>query len=268
MNNFKYLNNNIVYSDEALISSNDRGFLYGDGVFESCKIYQGRIINFDLHYQRLTKALQYLEINFFDNNLYQKCQELIRKNNCDNAILKISISRGIGSHGYLPNENCQSLLIIETKPYHPINQVISLGVSYRNPNGFFFKSLSSLPYVLTKIEAKKQGHYDNIMISDQNWVCETATANIFWVKNDKIYTPEDNCGMVLGCMRQKIIEENLFNVNKTKAKITDLLDAQEVFLTNSIHGIIAVNSITKDHVVKKYQNNLVTELKKLIINYC
>lgn len=268
MNNFKYFNNNIIHSQEALISIDQRGFLYGDGVFESCKISQGKIIDFDLHYQRLVKAIQYLEINFFDNNLYQKCQELIKKNNCDNAILKISVSRGIGSHGYLPNENCQSLLIIETKPYHPIAHEVNLGISYRNPSGFFFKSLSSLPYVLTKIEAKKQDCYDNIIINDQGLICETATANIFWIKNQMIYTNEDNCGMVLGCMRQKIIEENLFNVNKIKAKITDLLDAQEVFLTNSIHGIIAVNSIVKEHVVKKYQNNLVTELKKLIINYC
>jgi branched-chain amino acid aminotransferase len=268
MNNFKYLNDNLVNNDQAFISSDQRGFLYGDGVFESCKIYQGQILDFDRHLNRLFKALEYLGIDFFDNNLFQKCQELITKNNCDNAILKISVSRGIGSHGYLPYENCQSLLIIETKPYHPINQVINLGVSYRNPNGFFFKSLSSLPYVLTKIEAKKQDCYDNIIVNDQGLICETATANIFWVKNDKIYTNDDNCGMVLGCMRQKIIEENFFNVNKTTAKITDLLDAQEVFLTNSIHGIIAVNSIKKDHFVKKYQNNLVTELKKLIINYC
>lgn len=268
MNNFKYLNDNLVNNDRAFISCDQRGFLYGDGVFESCKIYQGQILDFDLHLQRLTKALQYLEINFIQDNLYQKCQKLIAKNNCSEAILRISVSRGIGSQGYLPNDHCQSLLIIETKPYQPIKQAVNLGISYRNTNGFFFKSLSSLPYVLTKLDAKKQGCYDNIIIDDQGLVLETATANIFWIKNHNIFTTADNCKMVLGCMRQKIIEEKLFNINKVEAKLTDLLDAQEVFLTNSIHGIIAVNSITENNFVKKYQQNLVNELKKLITNYC
>ena len=105
---------------EANISLDQRGFLYGDGLFESCKIYNGKIYNFNEHLSRLNKGLKALKINFPTTNLEKQCLHLINKNQIAEGILRISISRGQGSLGYLPLDEIEPLLIIETKDKGPL----------------------------------------------------------------------------------------------------------------------------------------------------
>ncbi len=276
MSQFIFLNDQIIKRLEANISVDQRGFLYGDGLFESCKIFNSRIINFSSHLDRLSKGLKYLK--FIDNQelikvIIDNSQLLINKNNCSDGMLRISISRGIGSNGYLPKNSSKALIIIETKNNDKINypEIIKIGISNYNPAGFFFKSQSALTYVLTKIEASSQGLFDNILINNNGNICETSSANIFWVKNQQIFTSDDQMGIVLGCIRKKIIESKFFNVKKITAKLADIIDADEVFLTNSSYIVLGVDSLhyqVENHLkVKNYsQKNMTQIIKKNLQN--
>ena len=249
MSQFFFINQQLTNNDSISLSHQQRGFLFGDGAFESCKIFNSKIINFEAHLQRLNKALDYLKIKADLSLIQQQSLQLIAKNNCQNATLRISISRGIGSSGYLPTNQSQPLIIIETKNYSADNSLkINLGISYRNPAGFFFKSHSALNYVLSKIEAQENNFFDNILINDQKIVCETSSANIFWIKNKTIYTPSNECNIVQGCIRESILKLPDLEIVKTNSQLTEVLDADEVFITNANHILCKVDSIN-------YQNN-------------
>jgi len=274
MSQFIFLNDQIIKRLEANISVDQRGFLYGDGLFESCKIFNSKIINFSSHLDRLSKGLKYLK--FIDNDelikvIIDNSQLVINKNNCNDGMLRISVSRGIGSDGYLPKNSSKALIVIETKDKINYPEIVKIGVSNYNPAGFFFKSQSALTYVLTKIEASFQGLFDNILINNNGNICETSSANIFWIKDQQIFTSEDQLGIVLGCIRKKICESKIFNVKKITAKLEDIIDADEVFLTNSSYIVLGVNSIyhqVENHLkVKNYsQNNMTQIIKKNLQN--
>jgi len=259
MSDFIFINNQLTSVDNNSISNTismgQRGFLYGDGVFETCKISASKIINFENHLNRLTKALEYLKIKY-DLKIIEKNSEiLINKNNFNQGILRISVSRGIGSQGYLPTNLSDALVIIETKKNIDPPLQINLGISYRNPAGFFFKSHSALTYVLSKMEANEQGFFDNVLIDDFGNVCETATANIFWIKNNKIFTSTDESKIVQGCIRKKIFQLESIEVFKTHAKLTDIIDSDEVFITNSNFILLGVDSINYEINGEKYKKN-------------
>jgi len=276
MSQFIFFNDQIIKRLEANISIDQRGFLYGDGLFESCKIHNKKIINFSNHIQRLLDGLKYLkfiEYKELPKIIIENSQLLVDKNNCSDGILRISISRGIGSDGYLPKNSSKALIIIETKNKDKINypEIIKIGISNYNPAGFFFKSQSALTYVLTKIEASSQGLFDNILINNNGNICETSSANIFWIKNHQIFTSDDQMGIVLGCIRKKIIESKFFNVKKITAKLEDIIDADEVFLTNSSYIALSVDSlhyqVENNLKVRNYsQNNMTQIIKKNLQN--
>lgn len=253
MSQFFFINEQLFSNDSKAISPQQRGFLFGDGAFESCKIFNSKIINFEAHLQRLQKALDYLKIKTDLSLIQQQSWQLIAKNNCQNATLRISISRGIGSRGYLPTHQSEPLIIIETKNYSADNLLnINLGVSHRNPAGFFFKSHSALNYVLSKIEAQENNFFDNILINDQQIICETSSANIFWIKNNIIYTPSDECKIVQGCVRESILKLPNLKVVKTNSQLTEILNSDEVFITNANYILLKVDSINYQDQSIKY----------------
>jgi branched-subunit amino acid aminotransferase/4-amino-4-deoxychorismate lyase len=271
MSNQIIVNDKLVESNIFMIPYQNRGFLYGDGIFETCKVIERRIVNYSNHFQRLKDGLDYLKIKVDLEKVFSNAKILINTNNLINGLVRISISRADGSIGYLPIDLNNHNIIIETKDNYQINNSIELGISYRNPAGFFFKSHSALSYVLTSIDANQNGFFDNIMINQNQQVCETSKANIFWYKNQKLYTAHENLGIVKGCIRKKIIDLNLFDIVETYANLTDLVDSDEIIITNS--NFLAVNvkkiTISPSHYYQ-YSNNKITNLinqKLAIINH-
>ncbi len=281
MSHFIFINNQIIKADDANISIAQRGFLYGDGAFESCKISASKIINLENHLWRLAQALQYLKISCDLKIIEKNSQILINKNNFHDGILRISVTRGIGSQGYLPINIADpltisdTLVIIETKKSIDPPAQINLGVSYRNPAGFFFKSHSALNYVLTRIEAHEQGFFDNILIDDFGNICETSSANIFWIKNKKIFTSKDESRIVQGCIRKKILQLKSIITVKRNAKLMEILDADEVFITNSNYILLGVDSInyeingekSRKIYSKNFAEIIKNELQKELIEF-
>ena len=252
---FLYHNNSLT--TEANISIENRGFLFGDGAFETCLIYQQKIINLAEHLKRLSSALEYLAINYDFSQLQQQAENLVKLNNLEHGILKIQISRDVGSVGYLPAQNCPTTTILQNFLPRKIPQHIKLIMSDRGLCGSFpFKSSNSLPYVLAKLDAQKKLAFDSILVNHHQHICETGSANIFWVKNGHIFTSYNN--LVLGLVRNIICQN--FVVHLVAENWQSLQGADEVFITNSIILLKSIDTIEfANKIIKNYQQTKVAQ---------
>lgn len=251
MEKFVFKNQQLVSEKQAQISIHERGFLFGDGIFESIKIFNSKIYDFESHLQRIKLALQNLKFEADLTNLEKRSLQLIKKNKIKNGILRISISRGIGSIGYLPSGKLKALIIIETLGERKLPDNISLGVSKIYTPKIAFKSMNSIPYIMNKIAASEQGFFDLVMTSESGFIAETSSANIFWVKGNKIYTSDETCGIVLGCMRKKLLKNADFKISEVRKKISALETADEIFLSNSSFLVLPVDYFLGRKLQKK-----------------
>ena len=113
---FVYLNHTLLAADQAVVSVQDRGFKYGDGVYETIGVHGDVPYQFELHIERLASALKAIRIDFDTTGLKDQCRQLLHKNQCENGILRIQITRGSGSRGFLPFQSSAPTVFIETLP--------------------------------------------------------------------------------------------------------------------------------------------------------
>ncbi|NCA28541.1 MAG: hypothetical protein EBS92_04630 [Proteobacteria bacterium] len=263
---FVYLENNLIPENQAFISPNHRGFLYGDGLFESCRFIDKKIINFDAHINRLERGAKYLQIKIPSKpKLLQICQDLIDRNNDKFGIVRISVSRGIGSLGYLPLSSCKPLIFIETKQPAPTPKNQNLIICDYNPPQFNFKTSNSIPYILAKKFAEKNGYFDSIMLDKNYKICETSSANIFWIKDKIIYTPSDDCDIIYGTIRESLFSIKELKIISGKYDLSSIKEADEVFITNSNLVLMPVEKIAFRNKKNFYEINFKKILVKKVL---
>ncbi len=269
MKKFILKNRQFINEDQAAISIKERAFMFGDGAFETCKIFNGKIYDFHSHQNRLKKTLKTLKIKAQIEDLKEQAQELISKNNSKNGILRISISRGIGSSGYLPTNESEALIIIETQEERTISAKISLGISkYKTPSTPIGKSLNAIPYILNKIAASEANLFDLVMLSPKKFIAETSSANIFWVKNNRIYTADKSCSIIEGTVRARLLKISPYKINLVKKGVNALKTADEIFLTNSSFLILAADDFLGRKLEKKWSEKLAQILKNDLFKSC
>ena len=248
-------NHKILNKKELKFSVDNRAFLYGDGLFESIKIINGKPFNLEAHLKRLFSAstLLNLQISISKKNLRNKITLLIKENKIVTAgNLKIIIFRKKGGK-FLPNHNSTSFLIMSEKSDNNLfklnKNALALGLfrDQLKPKGELSncKTISALQSVMCSIDAIKKEKDDCLMFNSENNIIESSNSNVFYVKDKVIYTPKLLEGCVDGTMRKCILNlKNLdFDIIETEVKIEDILNADEVFLSNAISGIRWVSSI-------------------------
>lgn len=266
-----FLYNNKFYPENTpVISSGNRSLRYGDGLFETMKIIKGRIINKDFHFERLFNGLKLLQFdlpkNFHTVFLEKKISELVTKNNhLDAARARLMVFRGNG--GIFDPENNKPNYIIESwklSDEMDLNQnglVVDVFPGARKSCDIFsnLKSNNYLPYAMAGLFAKKNKLNDCILLNTSERICDSAVANIFIIKNEKIFTPPLSEGCVAGTMRRWIIEKFEFKdyeIIQKNLSVDDVLNADEFFLTNAIYYLKWVKCF-KD---KNYSNRITREL--------
>lgn len=274
-----YLNNDFIPSDLANISISQRGFKYGDGVFETIIVENSRFYQWNLHLLRLKKSLEYCKLAFDVTILEAIAKELIIKNNLDKGLLRIYVSRGIGSSGYLPDEETKPLLLIECSkpkpvPEYPVDLWVS---SYKKiPDtslASYIKSAQGLNPTLAKIEAKENMCYDSILLSiDNDYITETSSSNIFWVKNELLYTPSLELGVFPGSIRDAVIRlgKDIIEIKEGKYKLEDLKTSDCCFITNVsilIKEVKAIKPLGKNFAKHQLIEELSSRIKEDIIHY-
>lgn len=270
-------NNQFYDKNQFSISLENRAFLYGDGLFESVKVFNGRAFNLDAHLNRMFEGVKFLnlDLRMRKEDMQNQINLLLKENSIsDAAYLKIMVFRNEGGK-YLPINNQSSYLIItETdsrKQFELNKNGIELGLfsAQLKPMSKLsnFKTISALQSVLCANEAREKGKDDCLMLNSENNIIESANSNIFYVKEGVIYTPKLSEGCVDGTMRNLImnLKQLTFQIQETKVELEQLFSADEVFLTNSIQGVRWVASI-EDSVFEqqKVAHQLVNQINQLI----
>jgi branched-chain amino acid aminotransferase len=267
MAEFFFIYNDKFYpADTPVISSGNRSLRYGDGLFETMKLIDGRIINKDFHFERLCKGLGLLQFelpkNFNAAFLEDKIISLIKKNNHSaSARVRLMIFRGDGGifdpGNLLPNYIIESWPLPGEMQFNENGLIIDVFPGAKKSCDSFsnLKSNNYLPYVMAGLYAKKNKLNDCIVLNSFERICDSAIANIFIVEKGKIFTPPLSEGCVAGVMRRWLLEKfdlKKYKISERILSVNDILNADEFFLTNSIYYLRWV----KNFRGKNYRNTI------------
>lgn len=272
-----YVNNNgeILSNESYVLRAGNRAHLYGDGIFESIRIIDGKPINLKHHINRMMEGAKKLKMRvptYYDLAFYQeKIQELLEKSGImHGGKCRISLDRAIGGT-YLPESN-EVEYFIEVMPLENYGFVlnkkgkeIDIFTEYRKQNDSLanYKTKNGLIYVLAAIEAKEKGLDDYLITNTNNGIIEATSSNLFVVSNGVLYTPGLEEGCLAGTMRMQIINlaiKNGIKMYECNILPQNLLVADEIFLTNAINGITWVSG----YRTKRYFNNMARKLVDLL----
>lgn len=258
MERWIYLNGEYVKKEDAKISVFDHGFLYGDGIFEGIRVYNGNVFRLKEHILRLFDSAKsiMLEIPHTVEEVMDIVVESVRRNGMRDAYIRLVISRGTGDLGLDPrkcpsrNVICivEQLALFPKELYETGIKVITVPTRRNIPDALNpkIKSLNYLNNILVKIEANLAGMSEAIMLNNQGYVTEGSGDNIFIVKNGVIYTPPAYLGALEGITRQAIIDiAKKLGIELKEQPFTrhDVFVADEVFLTGTAAEVIAVNEV-------------------------
>jgi branched-chain amino acid aminotransferase len=272
-----YINNNgvLIPNDAYAIKVGNRAHLYGDGLFESIRVVNGRPINFENHYKRLTGGMKVLKMLANKNLTYEfllnQIIELLEQNKIQaGGKVRLSIDRKQGGT-YLPKTN-EVDFFIEAYPL-PHNEfilneagyVIDLYDEMKKPINFLsnYKTKNGLIYIMSKLTAKEKNIDDLLLQNNKFGIIEGSSSNLFVVSNGVLYTPGLDLGCLGGTMRMQIINlaiQNNIKVYECNITPQNLLVADEVFLTNAIKGVIWVGS----YRTKRYFNTMANQFIDLL----
>lgn len=250
-----YVNGEYVLKDDAKVSVYDHGFLYGDGVFEGIRVYNGNVYRLDEHLQRLYESAQsiMLKIPHTKEELTDIIVETLQKNKYRDAYIRLVISRGKGNLGLDPFTCGQpgviviaeQLALFPKKLYETGLEIITVASRRNRPDVLSpkVKSLNYLNNILVKIEASLAGVSEALMLNDQGYVAEGSADNVFIIKGNTIKTPPGYLGALEGITRNAIVEiarKQGYNMVEEPFTRHDVYVADEVFLTGTAAEVIAV----------------------------
>lgn len=276
-----YINLNGAYYDinTPVLHAGNRAFCYGDGLFETIRVIDGKPCFLNLHFERLTEGMRFLKmnipLNFSATYLEKEITSLLDKNNIKgSARVRVSVYRENG--GFYTPFSGEISFLLETKyieqNYYSLNaRGLSIDIyeeQKKHSNKLnTIKSANALIYVLAGIWKKEKGMDDCILLNETGNIAEATNSNVFVVFNGVFYTPSINQGCIPGVMRQNIIsilKKQGSEVQECPLNPSALLRADEVFFTNVINGIQWVGA----YKMKRYFNNacrvLVESLNKMV----
>lgn len=248
MKEYVWLNNKILPLEKAKISVMDRGYLYGDGVYEAVRVYEGKIFRAEHHWRRLDASAKALAIKIPWPHAVRTdaCQKIIRANKLQNALLRLTVSRGVGTMGYDPSSAKHPTgTVVSSQVRSDLRNLWEKGVKVaivhvrRNPIESLsplIKHTNCINGILAKMEALKEKAFEGIFLNMRGYLTEGTISNLFLIKNKTIYTPELECGLLSGVTRSVMIDcakQSGFHVKETQLRPEALLQADEAFLTST-----------------------------------
>jgi branched-chain amino acid aminotransferase len=273
-----FIYNGKTYKEEsAILSGNNRGLRYGDGLFETIKSIKGNLQFIDEHFARLWKGLQVLQFSipkhFTPDYLEDEISLLLKKNSHDKlARIRLTVFRGDG--GLYDEINHKPNLLIQTwalpgdtGEWNSNGLVLGMYTAVKKSCDLLsnLKHNNFLPYSMAAIHAKSQKWNDAVLQNTEGGLCDTTMANIFLIKNEVIYTPALAQGCIAGITRKFLINRLTaanYKLIENRLSVEDLLAADEVFLTNSIYNLRWVQNFGD----KKYANIETQKIYKAVFS--
>lgn len=255
---FVFVNGSLVPRKEAAVSVFDRGFLLGDGVFETMRAYGGVVFMVERHMQRLLMSATMLgfELPRTRDEIRSAVYETLGANSLGDAYVRVTVSRGVGPPGLDPAPCTEPTLVIMAEPlavypaeyYEKGIAAAVVGIERVSPRALDtrVKSLSFLNNVLARAEAASAGAQEAIMLNQGGLLTEGAASNLFFVNDGVLRTPSADCGILEGITREVVIKAAAgAGVELAEGRYTkdDLYAASEVFLTNTSMEVMPVGKV-------------------------
>jgi len=255
-----WLNGELVERDRAVITVFDHGLLYGDGVFEGIRSYNGRVFRLDKHVRRLFDSANgiRLEIPLTPQAVGDAVVGTLQANGMKDAYIRVVVTRGEGTLGLDPNRCPKPNMFIITDKivlypqelYENGLEIITASTMRNHPNAVNprLKSLNYLNNILAKIEAIDAGTLEAVMLNHLGYVAECTGDNIFIVRDGRLFTPPIAAGILEGITRDEILDiarAARLEVREENLTRQDLYVADECFLTGTAAEVVPVARIDK-----------------------
>lgn len=241
-----------VPAEQAAISVFDRGFLYGDGLFETTRVHLGQPHFWDRHIARLNRGAAHLQIPlcYTKTEIIDFTTDLITKNNLPESVLRLNLSRGIGTRGY-SIEGCSSPTLVMS--LHPptagkpsANGLRLITASQRlladDPLASF-KTTNKLLHILARAESQAAGADDALLFNTRGEPAEATASNLFWIDVETLCTPPLSSGALDGITRRVVLELCAQLGIAARETVAQIPANSAAFLTNSVQGIVDVASL-------------------------
>ena len=253
-----FLDGRLVDKQDAKISVFDHGLLYGDGVFEGIRSYNGLIFKCSEHIDRLFESAHtlMLKVPLSKSDLEQAIVQTLQANNLKDAYIRLVVTRGVGDLGLDPRKCVKATLFIiadkialyPSEYYEKGLRLVTVPTIRNHPEALNpqLKTLNYLNNILAKIEATNAGADEAILLNAQGYVTECTGENIFYVREKKIVTPPPYVGILKGITRQAVMRlarEQKLEVSEEVFTRHDLYVSEEVFLTGTAAEIVPVVQI-------------------------
>ena len=249
-------NGNIFPSDQPIFNSQNRAFLYGDALFETIRMSEGKIPFLENHVNRLLQGLHFFKYKIPEKYTPNFFKKEIKKIAAGNARIRVTVFRSAGGL-YTPKNNRPQFLI-ETSPL--LSPQFSLNKKGLNIGIFDevklpcspisnYKTCNSSPYILAGLNKQERNLDDVLLLNEKGRISEASSSNIFFIKKNKIITPSLFEGCIAGTMRKTILEiasEKNYIIQEKPIKLTILKNTEEIWLTNAISGIKWVAQIDQN----------------------
>jgi branched-chain amino acid aminotransferase len=275
-----FINGSLIPQDEAKVSVLDRGFMYGDGVFETLRAYSGKIFHLDDHIIRLFRSASsiYLKPPFTEDYIKEALYKTLRGNNLNDASLRLTITRGQSNPG-LDIEGCSdpTITIIAREFSGYTEDLYRRGISAAivntrrippsalNPE---IKSLNFLNNIMARVEARRVDASEAIMLSTEGYVAEGTVSNIFIVKDGIVKTPPLSVGILNGVTRSLVIgiaQKNNIPITEQQFQAEELYSADECFVTSTLYEVMPVTSINNKPVGNGHPGELTQTMLRLFL---
>lgn len=252
-----WLNGRLVPEQKAVIPAFDRGFLFGDGIYETIRAYRGVPFRLARHLERLAVSAKGLGISIPGGTarIGKAVQAVIAANRLESARIRITISRGVGWEPSMKGLRPPTILV-HAAPYVPPSDddyrrgvpavIVDRVRNDRRAVDPAMKTTSLLNNVLAALDAKRAGAREAILLNPAGYVAEEATANVFWVRSQVVYTPSLDVGILAGVTRSLVLElaRRLgYPVREGRFRPSALRSADEAFVTASTIEVLPLASV-------------------------
>ena len=253
-----YLNSRLVSDKMANVSVYDHGFLYGDGIYETLCVYNGKVFMLDQHVERLFRSASLIRLSIRKSPYMIKkaLYATLKANRHKDAVVRITVSRGAGPTGLDPKLCSKPTFVIFSKKfsgypsrYYQKGVSIAIVSTRRNFSRSLdpqIKSLNFLNNILAKIEAEDKGAFEAIMLNHRNFLAEGTVSNIFFVRDNALFTPAVKVGILDGITRKIIIDlanEAGIKVKEGYFRLNDVYESEEIFISNTTMEIMPVSKV-------------------------
>ena len=256
-----FLNGRFVAEAEGVVSVSDRGFMYGDGLFETMRVFNGRPFRMAQHLERMVRGADFLKIKLPHSarEIQQFAEQLIEKNSMPDCVLRVTLTRGPGERGYTPKGADKPSLVMTLHPAPPVDpanppQWSLVTSSFRIPASdplASFKTTNKLVSIMARAEAEEKGADEALLTNTNGEVAEAAGGNLFWVYHDKICTTPTGRGVLPGLTRAVVLEicqVLALPTNKRVIKPEALRHSEAIFLTQSVRGVVSITQFDGEPV--------------------